>query len=176
MQTMAREFQGTFVADNHGNDPNVHASYEYIPDVLEEEQRISQSDRLHRFVPVEDIPAAEQAEAVPFFPKLPKGMTVEQALSIVLAKSPLYAVAVYEKATQEGRFEILGLLPGIVKRLVTTSSYTQWLFEETSNGSFSCLRILKGHARQEAYRQNHGDARERGVAIGMVAALGVRIA
>ena len=177
------------------------ASYEYVPEVREEEERVVANDPfLHGRRPTRTkvylgrksgqercfwIPgqvlitadiSIDEAETVPFFPKLPAGMTVEQALSIALAKSPTYAVTVYEKATREGRFEILGLLPGVVKRLVTAGSYTQKLFEETREGPLSCLRILKGHARQESYRQDYGDVRERGVAIGMVAALGVLIA
>lgn len=181
------------------------ASYEYLPEAREEDERVIANDPfLHGRRPTKlvvkdvtrrrgideasccwvpgnvpisrDIPEAQADSVSSFFPKLPKGVTVEQALTTLLAKSPKYAVMVYEKAICEKRREILGMLPGIVGQLVADDRYSRRLFEETRHDSFNCLRILKGHACEERQRQRSGSSRERGVALGMMAALGVDIA
>jgi len=57
---LAAEFGGTFVEDNHCCGDGV-ASTEFTPEVNEEEGRVFGRDPLHKFVPIEDVPAMSLA-------------------------------------------------------------------------------------------------------------------
>lgn len=149
-------------------------SYEYIPEVREEEERVDRNDPfLHGRRPTRlvvrgganidkarcmwvpgnvhiggDVPEPTERAEGPFFPKLPKGMTGEAALRQLLAKSPLYAIAVYEKATATARWDVIESLITVVRQLVADGRYTRQLFEQTRCDRWSCRRILKGYASQ----------------------------
>ncbi|MDP3696647.1 MAG: hypothetical protein Q8R55_01290 [Candidatus Taylorbacteria bacterium] len=133
---------------NQSRRDRVFGSTDYIPDVAEEETRLVANDRLRRFVPVNEL-LAESPEVGPFFPKLPKGMTAEQAIEKLLRTSPSYVVQLYEMTGARGRFDILNLLPRLVSRLVGEGVYSLQLFQQTHVGTFSAYRVLRGHAADE---------------------------
>lgn len=169
---------GTFIPENR-SEPGVFASTEFTPEIAEEEERVTQNDCLRMWCPLENMWIEDEGEFVPFFPKLPAGMSIAEALAKIITSSPEYAVVVYEKAQREKRTEISALLPIVVDWLVKTGRCSRQAFTETRHktqrGSWSCLQLLKGYACEELQRQRSGDSHERGVAIGVMAALGVQL-
>lgn len=51
---MRREFEGTFVPENR-SEPHCFGSTEFTPEIAEEEERVVRGDRLHRYVPQDQI-------------------------------------------------------------------------------------------------------------------------
>ncbi len=147
---MVQLFGGSFEKPekNQSRGDRVFGSTKYTPHVAEEEERLVCSDKLRRFVPVNEL-SAEDPEVGPFFPKLPKGMTAEQAIEKLLRTSPSYVVQLYEMTGARGRFDILNLLPRLVSRLVGEGVYSLQLFQQTRVGAFSVSRVLRGHAVDE---------------------------
>ena len=166
-QAIALEMGGCFISES-GNrgDASVMASYEYIPEIAEEDMRVIGNDRLRRFVPEDEIPAVEQdIELVededgdpdiasvdrsvgPKFIRL-KG-SVDEALAELLGKSPKYAVQAYKMAKDSRRFDILNRIVRVVTVLVHDGAYTLGMFQQTPNGNgFSCYQVLKGYATAE---------------------------
>lgn len=52
---LASEFGGTFVEESRSD--GSMATDAYLPEVAEEEERVFGNDPLHRFVPINDVPA-----------------------------------------------------------------------------------------------------------------------
>lgn len=166
-QAIALETGGCFISES-GNrgDAGVMASYEYIPEVAEEDARVVRNDRLRRFLHEDEIPAIEQnLEFVededvgtdiasvdrfvgPMFIRL-KG-SVDEALAELLGKSPKHAIQVYKVASERRRIDILIRVVRVVAVLVQDGAYTLGMFQQTPNGNgFSCYQVLKGYAASE---------------------------
>lgn len=144
---------GTFVSAESGNRGDaVMASLAYIPEIAEEEARVVANDRLHRFVPTDELEDLSKVDllAGPRANPLPTGMTTQQAVEKILRVSPRYLIKLYEMAGEKGRLDVLNLLPHVVRKLVDKGVYTPHIFQQTNFfWAFSCYRTLKGFAADE---------------------------
>lgn len=166
-QAIARETGGCFISES-GNrgDAGVMASYEYIPEVAEEDARVVENDRLRRFLHEDEIPATMHGiefvededgdfdiasvdrSVGPKFIRL--NGSVDKALAELLGKSPKYAIQAYRMATDRRRPDILVRVVRVVAVLVQDGAYTLGMFQQTPNDNgFSCYQVLKGYAASE---------------------------
>ncbi len=140
---------GTFIPENR-NEPGCFASMEFTPEIAEEGVRLVRSDRLRRFVPLDQIvdPRTDgyvDIEGAPLVPKLT--MSLQDGLRRLLAAGPRYAVLVYTKACEQHRDDILALLPGVVAELVASGVYNAQEFQQMRGVGQSLYRTLKGYAK-----------------------------
>jgi len=136
------ELGGTFVPDSHGCSAGVFASTEFIPEVAEEEERLQGPSK---YVGIEELPDSTPAER-PYYISMPG--TLEESLRMLLAKSPKWALVVYQRARGENNAQILTKLPEIVRGLVTNGTYSAAAFQACPTDSgYSCYRIFKGLAK-----------------------------
>lgn len=164
------DFGGTFIGESGNRGDAVMASYEFIPEVREEEERITRNDRLRWFVSVEELEERWQdCEVVPDvvedgFPEdtlqavdplvgprfIALQGSVDEALEQLFRKSPKYILDAYEASERTGRLDILNKVPSVVAKLVAEGILSVQTFQQTpARPGFSCYRILRGLAADE---------------------------
>ena len=102
------------------------ASTMYTPEIAEEDERVRIGRLRTRqgFVRLDDVSSDREEYTRAVYPKLPKGVTLSEALEALLIHRPGMLREVYSRACERKHVGVLMTLGGIVKGLVARGIYS----------------------------------------------------